>query len=140
MSEELGSILDFSSDIGDAEAPAALAAGDYPVVVSGAELGTSSTSGKRRVEVTFHIEPEDFPADYPDAESFPDGKDVKFYVGVEDNAASRFRLRKFCEAIGAPMSSRMDINEWVGKKAIATIEEDEYEGIKRERVRKVEAK
>lgn len=140
MSEEFGSILDFSSDIGDAEAPAALAAGDYPMTITGADVGVSQGSGKRRVDVTFHIEPEDFPADYPDAESFPDGKDVHFYVSVEDTAATRFRLRKFCEAIGAPMSSRLDVNEWVGKKAIGTIEQDEFEGVPRERIRKVEAK
>lgn len=140
MSEELGSILDFSSDISDAEAPVALPAGDYPAKIISAEVGTSQSSGKRRVDVTFRIQPEDFPADYEDAESFPDGKDVHFYVGVEDNKAALYRLRKFCEAIGAPMSSRLDVNDWVGKSAIMTIEPDEYEGVERERARKVEAK
>lgn len=140
MSEDLGSILDFSTDIADAEAPVALPAGDYPAKIVACELGVSNTSGKKRVDVTFRIAPEDFPADYEDAESFGDGKDVHAYVSVEDNKATRFRLKKFLEAIGAPMTSRLDINEWIGRGAVITIEPDEYEGVERERFRKVEAK
>lgn len=140
MSEDHGSILDFSSDIADAEAPVALPAGDYPAKIVACELGTSNTSGKKRVDVMFRIAPEDFPADYEDAESFADGKDVHAYISVEDNKATRFRLKKFLEAIGAPMTSRLDINEWIGRGAVITIEPDEYEGVERERFRKVEAK
>lgn len=137
---ELGSILDYSADISDAEAPVALAAGDYPAKIVAAEVGTSQTSGKSRVDVTFRIQPEDFPADYEDAESFPDGKDLHFYPSAEDTKAARFRMKKFCESIGAALSNRLDVNEWVGKSAILTIEKDEFEGIERERIRKVEAK
>jgi hypothetical protein len=140
MSEELGSILDYSMDIADAEAPRALPAGDYPAKIVAAELGTSQNSGKRRVDVTFRILPEDFPADYEDADSFADGKDIHYYIGAEGDKASMFRMRKFCEAIGAPTSSRLDINDWIGKSAMLTIEPDEYEGVERERARKVEAK
>lgn len=137
---ELGSILDYSSDIADAEAPVALPAGDYPAKIVGAELGTSQSSGKKRVDVTWRIAPEDFPADYEDAESFADGKDVHQYITAEDTKAARFRMKKFCEAIGATLSSRLDVNDWVGKSAIITIEPDEFEGIERERHRKTEAK
>jgi|SRR5690606_13191490 len=140
MSEGMGSILDFSADIADAEAPVALPAGDYPAKIVAAEVGTSNSSGKQRVDVTFRIMPEDFPADYEDAESFPEGKDVHAYVSCEDTKASRFRMKKFCEAIGAPMSNRLDVNDWVGKSAIITIEPDEFEGVERERYRKCEAK
>lgn len=140
MSEELGSIIEYSSDIAEAEAPVALAAGDYPAKIVAAENGTSQSSGKSRADATFRIAPEDFPADYEDAESFPEGKDVHFYVSTEDTRPAKFRMRKFCEAIGAPMSSRLDVNEWIGRTAIITIEKDEFEGIERERIRKVEAK
>lgn len=135
---ELGSILDYTTDIADAEAPVALPAGDYPAKIVAAEVGTSQSSGKKRVDVTFRIMPEDFPADYEDAESFPDGKDVHAYVSAEDTKAARFRMKKFCEAIGAAMSSRLDVNDWIGKSAIITIEPDEFEGIERERFKKVE--
>lgn len=140
MSEELGSILDFSQDISEAEAPKPLPAGDYPAKIVSAEVGTSQASGKKRVDVTFRIAPEDFPADYEDAESFADGKDVHAYIGAEDNQPARYRMRRFCEAIGAPMSNRLDTNEWIGKSAIITIETETFEGIARERFKKVEAK
>lgn len=137
---ELGTILDYSSDIADAEAPKALPAGDYPAEITAAEVGTSQSSGKPRVDVTFKIDFNSFPADYEDAESFADGKLVHFYVGAADDKASKFRMRKFLESIGAPASTRIDVNDWVGRKATVTIEPDEYEGIERERIRKVEAR
>jgi|SRR6478609_10998170 len=137
---ELGSILEFSESIADAEAPVALPAGDYPAKIVAADVGTSASSGKARVDITFRIQPEDFPADYEDAGSFADGKDVHAYVSVEDSKSVRFRLKKFCEAIGAKMSARLDVNEWIGKSAIITIEQDEFEGVPRERFRKAEAK
>ncbi len=138
MSE--GSILEFSSDLTEAEAPVALPAGDYPAKIVAAEIGTSQNSGKQRVDVTFRIQPEDFPADYEDAESFADGKDVHAYISTEDTKAARFRLRKFIESINGKLGGKIDVNEWIGKTAIITIEQDDYEGVPRERFRKVEAK
>lgn len=137
---DMSSILEFASDISDAEAPKALPAGDYVAEITGAEVGVSQNSGKPRVKVDFRIKPEDFPADYEDADSFADGKIVSYYVTVADDKATRFRLRRFCEAIGAPTGSKLDVNEWIGKQAVLTIEPDEYEGVERERAKKVEAK
>lgn len=137
---DLGSILEFSEDISDAEAPKALAGGDYLAKIVSAENGTSATSGKSRADVTFRISPEDFPADFEDAEEFQDGLDVHFYPSTEDTKVSRFRLRKFIEAIGGKTGGRIDMNEWIGKQAVITLEVEEFEGIARNRIRKVEAK
>ena len=134
---EMGTIIEYSEDVAEAEAPKALPASDYPVTITGAELGVSQNSGKKRVAVTFTVAPEDYPADYEDAESFPDGKTVMHYVGAEDNLAARFRMRKFCEAIGVPASKNIDINSWVGREAVAALEPDEFEGIERERCKSV---
>lgn len=136
---EMGSIIEYNEDLSEAEAPKSLPTNDYPGEIIAAELGTSQSSGKPRVDVTFRIAPEDFPADYEDAESFPEGKEVHFYVGAATDKASRFRMRKFCEAIGAPLSNRLDVNEWIGKRGSLSIEPDTFEGIERERIRKVEA-
>lgn len=137
---EMGSIIEYNDDLSNVEAPKSLPSNDYPGEIVGAELGVSQSSGKNRVDVTFKIKPEDFPADYEDAESFPDGKEVHFYVGAGQDKASMFRMRKFAEAIGAPLSNRLDLNEWIGKTASLTIEPDTFEGIERERIRKVESK
>lgn len=138
MSEENGSILDFSTDIAEAEAPIALPAGDYPAKITGAEVGTSK-AGKRMINVTFTIAPEDFPADYEDADSYADGKSITAYIGAEDTKSAKFRLRKFCESIGVVASSRLNVNEWIGKKALISITQEEFEGVIRERYKKAEA-
>lgn len=136
---EMGSIIEYNEDLSEAEAPKSLPTNDYPGEIIGAELGTSQASGKPRVEVTWRIKPEDFPADYEDADAFPEGKEVKTYQGAATDKASRFRMRKFCEAIGAPLSNRLDVNSWIGKRAALSIEPETFEGIEKERVRKVEA-
>lgn len=132
-------ILEYADDIADAEAPVALPAGDYPATIASAELGTSQNSGKLRVDVTFKIAPEDFPADYEDAASFENGKMVHFYVGAEPDKASRFRMRRFIEAIGAKGGAKIDLNDWVGKKAAITIRPDEFNGVERETIANVQA-
>lgn len=137
---DMGSILEYNNDLNEVEAPKSLPGNDYPAEITGAEVGISQGSGKPRVEVTWLIKPEDFPADYEDAESFPDGKQVKTYQGAGNDKASMFRMRKFLEAIGAPISNSINVNDWIGRTAMLTIEPDEFEGIERERVRKVEAK
>lgn len=136
---ELGSVIEFTTDLGDAEAPRALPAGDYPVTISGAELMTSKSSGKPMVKVDFRISPDDFPADYEDAESFADGKTVSMYLSIANEKAAMFRMRRFVENIGAPMGKSLNVNDWVGRKAMATISAEEFEGVERERLGKIDA-
>lgn len=136
----MGSILEFSSNLKDAEAPKALPAGDYPAEITGAEYGVSQNSGNPRVDITFRIKPEDYPADYEDADQFPDGKSVHFYLTAKDDKVSRFRIRKFCESIGAKLGAKVDVNDWIGKSAMVTLIPDEFEGVDRERMTKVSSK
>ena len=133
------SILEFQDDIADAEAPKSLPANDYPGEIIGAEIGTSQSSGKRNVKVTWLIKPEDFPADYEDADQFADGKQIVQYVGAEPDKSSMFRLRRFIEAIGAKTGKKLDVNDWVGCTAELTVVPDEWEGVERERITAVKA-
>jgi hypothetical protein len=139
MSEEYGSLIEYQEDLSSAEAPKALPANDYPAEITATELGVSQTSGKMRVAVTFRINPEAYPADYEDAASFPDGKQVTFYIGAEQDKAARFRMRKFCEAIGVKLGKKLDINDWIGRTAMLELTTEEWEGVERERVRSVKA-
>ncbi len=137
---EMGSILEYQEDLSSAEAPKSLPAGEYPAEITGTELVTSQNSGKLNVKITWRIKPEDFPADYEDADSFADGKTLTSYVGAEQDKAARFRMRTFCEAIGVKLGKKLDINDWIGKTGNLEIVPDEYEGIERERIRGVKAK
>lgn len=138
MSDEVVSIVEFSEDIGEQEAPEPLPSGEYTATIQGAEV-RESQRGTKYAQVAFHVAPEEFPADYP-AENNPDGL-LCYYrrVSLEDNPRSRYGTRKFCEAIGAPMSNRLDLNEWVGLTAIVNIDHSEYEGVTREEISRVTA-
>lgn len=130
-------ILEYSENIGDAEAPEPLPERDYPATITATEM-KQTQDGRPMVRVQWRVNEEDYPADY-DAGNSPGGKTLSQFVMADDSAATRFRLRKFCEAIGAPMSKRIRPSEWVNLSASVTIKHEEYEGQMRERIQKVEA-
>lgn len=132
------SILEFSEDLSTAEAPVPLPAGDYTAEIRAAEKKTSATTGNEYGSVTFFIAPEQYPADYTDGD--PDGTTLTYNrVSVKDTTAGRYRLRKFCEAIGAKLGKKLDMNEWVGLTATVTVKNSEYEGEPRAEIDRVVA-
>ena len=138
MTDDNMSIIEFSDDISTAEAPEPLPAGEYLATITKVELKTSQR-GTKYAAVTFVIAPEEFPADYP-LENAPDGKTVVYRrCSLEDNPQARFMLRNFCEAIGATASKRIDLNEWFNLTAMVQIDQDEYEGVKRENIVRISA-
>ena len=135
MSEE-ATIMDFSEDISTTEAPEPLPVGEYPAEIRAAEIKTSA-KGNRYCDVTFMISADEYPATYP-AENAPDGTVLHYgRLPFEDSPRARFTIRKFCEAIGAPMAKRIDVGEWVGLSARVGVDHEEYEGINRARINKV---
>lgn len=135
--EDMDSIIEFSENIADAEAPEPLPEREYVATIEAATRETSTTKGTKYAKVIFHIAEEDYPADF-DINNAPGGKKVQHIVGLSDDAPTRHRIRKFSEAIGAPMAKRIDLAQWVGLQAKVTIKHDTYEGVKREKISKVE--
>lgn len=134
--DDLMSIVEFSEDITNAEEPDPLPEGEYPAQIIAAEVKISQTKGTKYAQVQFRVAEDDYPADY-DAQNAPGGKTLRFIVGMEDNVAARARVRKFSEAIGAPMSRRIDVTQWVGLAGIVSVKHDTYEGVLREQVSRV---
>jgi hypothetical protein len=135
---EVNSVLEFSEDISNAEPPVPLPVGDYPAEIRGAEKKTSQRTGNDYIKVDFFVAPENYPADY--TEGNPDGEILSFMrLSAEDTPRARHRMRKFCEAIGAPTGTKVDLNGWVGLTATVSIAEEEYEGEKRAVIAKVGA-
>ena len=138
MTDEVMTIVEFSEDISEAEAPEPLPVGEYPATIRAAEVKLSQR-GTKYAAVTFAIAVDEYPADYP-AEHAPDGTTVIYRrVGMEDTPAARFGLRRFCEAIGAVPAKKVDVSEWVGLDAVVEIDHDEYEGINRANIVRVNA-
>jgi len=138
MTEEVISIVEFSEDIGEQNPPEPLPVRDYPAQIVSAEVKTSARDTKYAA-VGFFINVDDYPADYS-VDNGPDGKTIIFRrVGMEDNNQSRYGLKRFLEAIGAPMSTRIDCNDWVGLDATVSVEHDTWEGVTREQIVRVSA-
>lgn len=132
------SVIEFSEDVANQEAPVPLPTGDYQAEIRAAVQKTSQTSGNPYASVQFFIPPEQYPADYTEGE--PDGVVLTFNrVSLQDTPASRHRLRKFLEAIGAPAGKKVDLNEWVGRTATVSVQHDTYEGETRAAIGKVNA-
>jgi len=137
MSDAMG-ILEFSEDVGSQDAPVPLPAGDYTAEIRAAAKKTSATTGNDYVQVTFFIQPDQYPADY--SEGDPDGQALTFNrVSTQDTPAGRYRLRKFLEAIGAKMGKSIDLNDWVGLTATVKVDSETYEGETRAVIKSVVA-
>ena len=135
--DTLDTIIDFSEDISDAEAPPPLPRNDYEAEVRGVQVAVSKNKGTRYADVTFLIRPEQFPADF-DPTYYPDGITMHYRrVTLEDTPQARYSVRMFCEAIGAPMSKRIDINDWIGQSARVTVTHETYEGRERATIQTV---
>lgn len=139
MAEELGSMIEYTESLADVESPKALPLADYPGEVITALHVLSNSSGKPQLAVTFRIKPEDFPADFEDADAYPDGVTATFYRSTEQTKSQMFRMRRFLEALGVKLGKKLDANDLVGKTAILSVEPDEFEGIENTRIRKVSA-
>ena len=135
--DDVTTIVEFSSDISEAEAPEPLPVGEYPATIRACEVKVSTNSGNKYAAVSFHISPDEYPADYP-ADIAPDGKVIVYRrLVMEDDQRSKYNVRKFCEAIGAPMSKKIDVAEWVGLEARVQIEHGTWEGLPREEIARV---
>ncbi len=134
--DALPSIITFSEDNAEAEAPVPLPVGDYPADIRKVEQKESG-AGNKYAAVSFYVSPEDYPADY-DASNAPDGTVIIYRrVPLEDNPQSRWRMRKFLTAIGAVPSRNIDLNDWIGLTASVGVGRDTWEGEPRATIERV---
>jgi len=130
------SILVYSADVAEQEAPPPLPTGPYPAEIISTARKTSQTSGNEYVSVGFRINPDAYPADFTEGD--PDGTTLSYNrLLTDDSPQSRYRMRRFCESIGARAGKEIDINDWLGLTATIEVGENEYEGEKRAEIKKV---
>ena len=135
--EELSSIIEFIVDLKNQEAPEPLPAGSYTGVIRKAEV-KESQRGTMYGAISFHIGADQFPADFKDGPE--DGLTLVYRrVGLEDNPQARYGTKRFMESIGAPLSKKVDVNEWVGMESALDVVHDTYEGVTRAVIDRVRA-
>lgn len=123
----VSNILEFSSNVSEAEAPAPLPAGTYPAEIVSAESKVSNASGNRYLAIRFRISPDHYPADFTEGDD--DGVILSYNrLLVEDTAQARYRLRRFGDALGITIGTQFDVNSLVGLVANVAVTNSEYEG------------
>ncbi len=134
---ELDSIVEYSVDLNDQEAPNPLPAGRYTGVVRKAEK-RESQRGTMYAAVSFHIGADQYPADFTDGPD--DGLTIVYRrVGLEDNPQSRYGTKRFIEAIGAPLAKSINVTDWVGMEAALDVINETWEGVSRPVIERVHA-
>lgn len=134
---DLPSIVEYSVDLNDQEAPEPLPAGPYLGIIRSSEKKTSA-KGTSYAEVYFFIEAAQYPADF--TEGNPEGMSLAYRrCGLEDNPQARFNTKRFIQAIGAPLGRTIDVNDWLGLEGMLDIVHEEYEGINRAVIKSVRA-
>ena len=130
------SLLEFSANIADAEAPAQLPPGEYPAICVAAQPGISKSSGNPVLPLQFKVNKADFPSDFD-----TDADEVTLVVNwltTRDTQPDRFRLRKICEALGVPMSNKIDPNDFLNKSCRLKVEhQPSPDGTPRANVREI---
>lgn len=131
------SILEYSEDISTAEAPPPIPVGEYPATIEAVEQKTSATSGNEYLSVALVIAPDDYPADF-DGDMYPDGVRLMHNrLITEDSPRARYRMRKWCEAIGAKTGKNIDPTEWIGLNCVVGVAHEPWEGEQRATIKKV---
>jgi len=135
--DALDSIVEYSVDLKNQEAPEPLPAGRYNGVIRNAEK-KESQRGTMYAAVAFHVGADQFPADYKDGSD--DGMTLVYRrVGLEDNPQARYGTKRFIESIGAPLGKKIDVSEWIGMEASLEVGHDTYEGVTRAVIERVHA-
>lgn len=130
------SIMEFSVDLQEQEAPPPLPVGQYPAEIISATSKVSQTSGNTYAAIQFRINSDDYPADYVDGD--PDGTVLNFNrVVLEDSPQARYRIRKFLEAVGGRLGRSLDLSDLLGLTGVVEIVHDEFEGEKRAQIKRV---
>jgi hypothetical protein len=129
---EVQSVYEFSTDLSKQEAPPALPVGDYRATVQGVEGRNSKNSGKPMMVLTYLVGPDQYPADYTDGNA--DGETFQVFVVLQDDARTRFRLRKLCEMHGVTPTRTLNFPDFIGQEVIVSVTHEEYQGEQRARV------
>lgn len=142
VAEVLPSIIEFGANVAEAERPDPLPVGEYHASVRAA-VRKRSDKGTEFGVISFMINPEAYPADYPQ-ENAPDGVIIDYFTpGMPGESGTRpsdlFRWRQLLEALGAPMGTSLDMNALVGLDARVNVTHRLWEGEKQLKITSVKA-
>ena len=130
------SLMKFSQDITNAEAPPPIPARSYRAEVIGASIRPAQSSGLPYVNLQFRIPAEDYPADYTEGD--PDGT-ILYYNRLQyaDTPRGRYLARGLMQKLGGPLGHEIDCNALIGLWANIEVTHQEYEGEQRANIARI---
>ena len=132
---ELSSVIEFDEDLNNVEAPKPLPAGQYAATILSVEPMMSKNGEHKMAKVTWSIPAEEYPADYVDGN--PAGTQLTQYLMLDNTARAKFALKRFVQAIGAPLSNTVDLTTWLGLAARVEVTNEPFEDTLTARLKKV---
>jgi len=140
MADETLSVIDLEDNLAEAERPPEIPPGVYVGEVQDVQIPTAG-KGNQYFAVTFVIAPDDLPDGVRD--QYDDGARLfwnRVLVPVKGNRRALYNLRLFVEALGLDSNvTKVDPNDWMGRKAKLRIVTGKYLGEDRAEIRAVEA-
>ncbi|MCI0557500.1 MAG: hypothetical protein MN733_03315 [Nitrososphaera sp.] len=134
--EELD-IIELDQNLEDVEEPDLLPPGWYIGEIQSVEIRPNQAGTGRYFATKFVVPPENFPADY-DPENWPDGCALYYNlvrVPRQGDRRAISNVKKFMQKLGLSLStSRIDPNEWIGRRAKLKVVNSEYQGVEREAI------
>lgn len=135
MSDTTSSMIEYADDLANQTEPPLLPANTYPAEIVGAQVRVSG-AGNKYLQISFRIDPTQYPADYVDGDT--EGTVVMYNrLVVSNKAQDRWRMKNAMEAMGGPTGKSIDVNELLGLSAHIAVRASEFEGEKRLEVAKI---
>jgi len=123
------SIRDLGVDLNSVEAPVPLPATTYPAIIKDAKIKpTKANDGSEYISLTLYVSPDDYPHDYVDGN--PDGELLTYnrLSFSTQNKRALYKLKKFLEMLGIPLSNKFDPGELVGHNVNIKVKHGSWEG------------
>lgn len=130
------SMMTFSQDIMNAEAPPPLPARSYRAEIVGAMIRPAQASGMPYLALQFRVPASEYPADYTEGD--PDGT-VLYYnrLQVQDTPRGRYLAKMLMQKLGGPLGHNIDCNALIGLWANIEVAHQERDGEMRENVTRI---
>ncbi len=130
------SIMEYTVDLNEVEAPEPLPVGEYPAEIVSAEIKHSGNTGNDYFAISFRIAPESYPADF--VEGDPDGTVLQYNrLLASTKKVHMYRMKKFMLAVGGSLGRSLDPNDLVGLHGTVEVEHRPYEDEKQAAIKRV---
>ena len=143
--DDMPNIIDFGVDVNDVELPELLPEGAYKGRIVNVSKMTGKESGKKYLRANIIIPPESFPADFADAENYPDGVSLSYNLLPGEfrlpngsvHKKNIHKIKTFANELGVTISSTLDLELFNDVECLVHISHRVFEEMPQMECRKI---